>query len=73
MNYAQVAEQSGFNVGDGGMDVNVANNTRLKGGLIQSTATEDKNRFTTNSLTAENIENYSEAKAQSVSAGFSSG
>lgn len=64
INYAQVEEQSGFNVGNGGMNVNVDGNTHLKGGLIQSSATEEKNHFSTGTLTTENIENHSEIEVE---------
>ncbi|KGQ63121.1 hypothetical protein IO48_02700, partial [Gallibacterium anatis 4895] len=71
LNYAQVATQSGLHAGEAGLTVNVAGNTHLKGGIVDSQATAEKNHFTTGSLTAENIENYSEAKVESVSGGLS--
>ncbi|MDG2948558.1 hemagglutinin repeat-containing protein [Bisgaard Taxon 10/6] len=66
VNYAQVEEQSGFNVGEGGLDVNVQGNTHLKGGLIQSTAPAANNRFRSGSLSTEDIENRSEISLQSL-------
>ncbi|MDP8185335.1 two-partner secretion domain-containing protein [Phocoenobacter skyensis] len=71
VNQAQVEEQSGINVGKGGMDITVANNTHLKGGLIKSEASKDKNHFNTKTLTTENIENHSEVKVKNVSGGLS--
>ncbi|QIM68527.1 two-partner secretion domain-containing protein [Basfia succiniciproducens] len=71
LNYAQVEEQSGFKVGRDGMDINVRGNTHLKGGLIESEAAANKNRFSTNTLTTEDIENHSEVSVQSVSGGLS--
>ncbi|MDG2958473.1 hemagglutinin repeat-containing protein, partial [Exercitatus varius] len=71
VNYAQVEEQSGFNVGEGGLDVNVQGNTHLKGGLIQSTAPAANNRFRSGSLSTEDIENRSEISLQSLGGGMS--
>ncbi|MDP8162410.1 hemagglutinin repeat-containing protein [Pasteurella skyensis] len=71
VNQAQVEAQSGINVGKGGMDVTVGNNTHLKGGLIKSEASKDKNHFNTKTLTTENIENHSEVKVKNVSGGLS--
>ncbi|WP_159991764.1 VENN motif pre-toxin domain-containing protein [Pelistega ratti] len=53
------------------MTITVGNNTHLKGGIIDSTAPADKNTFTTQTLTAENILNQSEIKVQSASVGVS--
>ena len=45
--YTSVSEQSGFQSGDGGFNVNVQGNTRLVGGAITSTqAAIDQNRNT---------------------------
>ncbi|WP_230585764.1 hemagglutinin repeat-containing protein, partial [Gallibacterium anatis] len=71
LNYAQVATQSGLHAGEAGLTVNVAGNTHLKGGIVDSQATAEKNHFTTGSLTAENIENYSEANVESMGGGLS--
>ncbi|WP_230589097.1 hemagglutinin repeat-containing protein [Gallibacterium anatis] len=71
LNYAQVATQSGLHAGEAGLTVNVAGNTHLKGGIVDSQASQEKNHFTTGSLTSENIENYSEAKVESVGGGLS--
>ncbi|MEH8051016.1 hypothetical protein P9104_12550, partial [Gallibacterium anatis] len=51
--------------------VNVAGNTHLKGGIVDSQATAEKNHFSTGSLTAENIKNYSEANVESMGGGLS--
>ncbi|NEN76600.1 hypothetical protein F9B74_09815 [Pelistega sp. NLN82] len=71
LNYQQVHTQSGLTVGQGGMTITVGNNTHLKGGIIDSTAPVDKNTFTTQTLTVENILNQSEIKVQSASVGVS--
>ncbi|TNH08345.1 filamentous hemagglutinin N-terminal domain-containing protein, partial [Pasteurellaceae bacterium Phil11] len=71
VNSAQVNEQSGLRVGEEGMNLTVGGNTHLKGGVIDSQATADKNHFSTGTLTTENIENHSEVSMQSVSVGMS--
>ncbi|BFQ93391.1 hemagglutinin repeat-containing protein [Gallibacterium anatis] len=71
LNYAQVATQSGLHAGEAGLTVNVAGNTHLKGGIVDSQATAEKNHFSTGSLTAENIKNYSEANVESMGGGLS--
>jgi filamentous hemagglutinin len=73
-NYQSVTEQSGILAGDGGFKVNVNGNTDLKGGKIASTdkaVTDNKNSFTTASLTTSDIRNKSDYKAESQS--FSAG
>src|SRR5690606_5313250 len=77
-NYASVNEQSGIFAGDDGYQINVKNNTDLKGAIITSTQqAEDlkKNRLDTGTLTYSNIQNESEydAKGISLSAGFNAG
>ncbi|MDA3979226.1 hypothetical protein [Gallibacterium sp. AGMB14963] len=49
----------------------MAGNTHLTGAIVDSQASQEKNHFTTGSLTSENIENYSEAKVESVGGGLS--
>ncbi|MFJ2990942.1 hemagglutinin repeat-containing protein [Collimonas sp. NPDC087041] len=70
--YASVGEQSGIKAGDGGFVVNVNGNTDLKGGVIASTATPDKNLLVTQTLTQSNIQNNSSysASSQSVGGGY---
>ncbi|MDB5774385.1 MAG: filamentous hemagglutinin protein [Herbaspirillum sp.] len=67
--YASVGEQSGIKAGDGGFIVNVNGNTDLAGGVIASTATEDKNLLITKTLTQSDIENHSRYDASSISIG----
>ncbi len=43
----------------------------ITGAIVDSQASQEKNHFTTGSLTSENIENYSEAKVESVGGGLS--
>ncbi len=61
--YASVNRQSGLFGGEGGYNVQVGNHTQLDGGAIASTATADKNSFSTNSLSYTNINNHKEASA----------
>ncbi|MCT7310758.1 hemagglutinin repeat-containing protein [Ralstonia sp. CHL-2022] len=68
-NYAGVNEQSGIQAGAGGFDINVKGNTDLKGAVIASTATPDKNQLTTGTLTFSDIQNHSGYSASS--GGFS--
>ncbi len=67
--YAGVNEQSGIQAGSGGFDINVKGNTDLRGAVIASTATPDKNQLTTGTLTFSDIQNHSDYSASS--SGFS--
>ena len=42
--YKSVTEQAGIYAGNKGFDINVAGNTDLKGAVIDSKATKDKNK-----------------------------
>ena len=61
-NIEGITEQSGIYAGKEGYDIQVKNNTRLKGAVIDSKAEKEKNRITTGTLTWENIENKAEYK-----------
>ncbi|MEN7530765.1 hemagglutinin repeat-containing protein [Cupriavidus sp. DL-D2] len=73
--YANVTEQTGILAGDGGFDIHVKGNTDLKGAIIASTATEDKNKLSTGTLSWSDIENKSDYSATSlgISGGFTFG
>ena len=60
--YESVTTQSGLYAGKEGYDIQVKNNTRLKGAVIDSKAPAEKNRITTGTLTWENIDNKAEYK-----------
>lgn len=60
------------NVG-GGFQIDVAGHTQLDGGAIASTATPDKNQFSTGSLGYTDLKNEAEYKATSVSVSVSGG
>ncbi|MGC5831082.1 hemagglutinin repeat-containing protein [Ralstonia pseudosolanacearum] len=63
--YKGVQEQAGIYAGKGGFDINVKGNTDLKGAVIASAATPDKNTLTTGTLSFSDIHNHSEYSASS--------
>ncbi|MCE5287479.1 MAG: hemagglutinin repeat-containing protein [Pelosinus sp.] len=68
-NYQSVTQQTGIYAGNGGFDVQVGNNTNLKGAVIASEATADKNILSTDTLTYSDIQNKADYSASS--SGFS--
>ena len=62
--YESVTKQAGIYAGKEGYDIQVKNNTRLKGAVIDSKAPAEKNKLTTGTLTWENIDNKAEYKAK---------
>lgn len=70
--YRSVTDQAGIYVGQGGFNINVAGNTDLKGAVIASEATPDKNRLSTGTLTWSDIENKADYKASSIGVSYSS-
>ncbi|MDO9852217.1 hemagglutinin repeat-containing protein, partial [Glaesserella parasuis] len=69
-NYASVKTQAGIYAGDEGYDIHIKEHTELTGGLVTSTnkaETEDKNRFSTGTLNATDIENTSSSSADGFS------
>ena len=60
--YISVTKQAGIYAGQEGYDIQVKNNTRLKGAVIDSQAEKEKNKLTTGTLTWENIDNKAEYK-----------
>ena len=62
-NYNSVTDQSGIYAGKEGFEINVGENTDLKGGIISSEAEKDKNKISTGTLTFEDIENKADYKA----------
>ncbi|MDG6232190.1 hypothetical protein P9J70_12040, partial [Glaesserella parasuis] len=71
VDYAQVNQQSGFNINESS-DINVKENTHLKGGVINAQGDKANHSLKTGTLTTESIENRSDIKVSSVSAGVSS-
>ncbi|MFC0181008.1 hemagglutinin repeat-containing protein [Thorsellia kenyensis] len=65
--YASVQEQAGIFAGTKGVDVEVGNNTHLKGGVITSEG--ENNTLTTGTLSFEDIENKAQFDVSSNSVG----
>lgn len=62
-NYESAKDQAGIRAGKEGYDITVKDNTHLKGSLIASDATKEKNTLTTGTLTWEDIDNKADYKA----------
>ena len=71
--YDSVQEQSGIYAGKGGFDITVGNHTQLDGGVISSTATEEKNNLSTGTLGWTDIHNEADYKVQHQGVGISGG
>ena len=71
--YESVTKQAGIYAGKEGYDIQVKNNTRLKGAVIDSKAEKEKNRITTGTLTWENIDNKAEYKASGKGISYTNG
>ncbi|MEG9488534.1 hemagglutinin repeat-containing protein [Mannheimia indoligenes] len=71
VDYAQVTQQSGFNIQESSK-INVEENTHLKAGMINAQSDKANHQMTTGTLTTEAIENHSDVKVSSVSVGVSS-
>ncbi|MBU2703252.1 filamentous hemagglutinin [Sporomusaceae bacterium BoRhaA] len=70
-NYTSVTEQAGIYAGKNGFDINVGKNTDLKGAVIASDATPDKNKISTDTLTHSDIQNKADYSASSSGVGYS--
>ena len=62
-NYQSVTEQAGIYAGNEGFDIHVNKNTDLKGAVIDSNATAEKNKLTTGTLTWKDIQNKADYKS----------
>lgn len=71
--YTSVKEQTGVQAGNGGFDIQVDGHTQLDGAAIASTATPDKNYFSTGSLGWSDMKNKAEYSANSISVSGSAG
>ena len=71
--YTSVTKQAGIYAGKEGYDIQVKNNTHLKGAVIDSKAPAEKNKLTTGTLTWENIDNKAEYKASEKGISYSTG
>ena len=61
--YESVTNQAGITAGSQGYDISVKDNTHIKGSVIDSNASKDKNTLTTGTLTWEDAENKAGYKA----------
>lgn len=61
--YESVTNQAGITAGSQGYDISVKDNTHIKGSVIDSNASTDKNTLTTGTLTWEDAENKAGYKA----------
>jgi filamentous hemagglutinin len=64
--YESVVDQAGIYAGKDGFDIKVGGNTDLKGAVIASEATLDKNKLSTDTLTYSDIQNKAEYEASSI-------
>ena len=71
--YESVTKQAGIYAGKEGYDIQVKNNTHLKGAVIDSKAPAEKNKLTTGTLTWENIDNKAEYKASGKGISYTNG
>ena len=71
--YESVTDQSGIYAGSEGYDANVKGNTDLKGAVIDSQASAEKNHLTTGTLMWDDIENKADYKAGVYGIGYSQG
>ena len=70
--YSSVVDQAGIYAGKDGFDIHVGKNTDLKGAVIASTATPNKNTISTDTLTWSDIHNKARYSASSSGIGYSS-
>lgn len=69
--YESVINQAGIHAGGEGFDISVKDNTDLKGGVIDSAASKDKNTLTTGTLSWEDKENKADYKAGGMGVSYS--
>ena len=69
--YESVINQAGIHAGGEGFDISVKENTDLKGGVIDSAASKDKNTLTTGTLSWEDKENKADYKAGGMGVSYS--
>ena len=70
-NYESAINQAGIRAGEEGFDISVKENTDLKGGVIDSAASKDKNTLTTGTLSWEDKENKADYKAGGMGVSYS--
>lgn len=70
-NYESATGQAGIRAKEEGFDISVKDNTDLKGGVIDSAASKDKNTLTTGTLRWEDKENKADYKAGGMGVSYS--
>jgi len=65
-NYESVTTQAEIHAGQGGFNIEVGKNTDLKGAVISSDATPDKNKLSTDTLSYSDIKNKADYSASST-------
>ena len=70
-NYESATDQAGIRAGGEGFDISVKDNADLKGGVIDSAASKDKNTLTTGTLSWEDKENKADYKAGGMGVSYS--
>ena len=68
--YRSARDQAGFFAGSKGLDIYVEKNTDLKGGVIASNATPDKNHLSTGTLSFSDLHNEADYSASSFETGL---
>ena len=68
--YRSARDQAGFFAGSKGFDIYVEKNTDLKGGVIASNATPDKNHLSTGTLSFSDLKNEADYSASSFETGL---
>ena len=72
-NYQSSTEQAGIYAGKDGFNINVGKNTDLKGAVIASKATPEKNKLSTDTLTYSDVENKADYKADNKGVNYTAG
>lgn len=70
-NYESATDQAGIRAGGEGFDISVKDNVDLKGGVIDSAASKDKNTLTTGTLSWEDKGNKADYKAGGMGVSYS--
>lgn len=71
--YDSVTDQAGIYAGKEGFDINVGKNTDLKGAVISSEASPEKNKLSTDTLTYSDIQNKAQYSASSQGVNYAAG
>ena len=68
--YRSARDQAGFFAGNKGFDIYVEKNTNLKGGIIASEASADKNRLSTGTFSFSDLKNEADYSAKSTGSAY---